>query len=344
MSAIMISKVLQQSVMITGFIFMMMLLIEYWNVLTSGNWQNHLRKGHWRQYLFAALMGAIPGCLGAFTVVSLYTHGVVTLGALVTAMIATSGDEAFVMLALIPDKFLLITAIIALIGLTAGWLTDLVFRRHTTQNTTGCTGFNLHEKDECICFSSRNIIPQLKSCSPTRGFLLIFTSVITLFFIFGILGPPQWNWVRVTLVIISTFGLFVVVTVPDHFLLEHLWNHVTKHHLPNIFLWTFGALLFLAYLSQYINVESWIQRSQLVLLIAACLIGLIPESGPHLVFVTMYAQGVLPLSILLASSIVQDGHGMLPMLAHSRKGFILVKAINLTVGLMVGFLGYWSCW
>ena len=322
----------------------MMLLIEYINVLTRGRWQCRLRESNWGQYLFAALMGAIPGCLGAFTVVSLYAHGIVTLGALVTVMIATSGDEAFMMLAMIPDKFLLITAIPVAVSLVAGLLTDVTFHRHITRKKSNCSGFGLHDKDECICFLSRNIIPQLKECSPTRGFLLIFTSVIALFFIFGILGPSQWNWVRITLVMISTCGFFIVATVPNHFLEEHLWDHVTKRHLPKIFLWTFGALLFLAYLSQYINVESWIQRSQLVVLIVACLVGLIPESGPHLVFLTMYAQGMLPLSILLASSIVQDGHGMLPMLAHSRKGFILVKGINLIVGLMVGFLGYWSCW
>jgi hypothetical protein len=54
------------------------------------------------------------------------------------------------------------------------------------------------------------------------------------------------------------------------------------------------------------------------------------------VFVTLYAQGSIPLSILLASSVVQDGHGMLPMLADSRRAFVLIKAINLTVGLAMG--------
>ncbi len=323
---------------------MMMLLIEYLNVLTRGSWQCRLRESYWGQYLFAALMGAIPGCLGAFTVVSLYAHGIVTMGALVTVMIATSGDDAFVMLAMIPDKFILITVILAVVALAAGMLTDVIFHRHITRKTANCDGFTLHDNNEYTCFSSKNIIPQLKDCSPTRGFLFVFIAVITLFFIFGILGPTEWNWIRFTLVLVSLFGLFIVITVPDHFLEEHLWDHVTKRHLPKIFLWTFGALLFLAYLSQYIDVESWIQKSQFVVLVLACLIGLIPESGPHLIFVTMYAQGILPLSVLLASSIVQDGHGMLPMLAHSRKGFIFVKVINLIVGLMIGFLGFWCGW
>jgi hypothetical protein len=68
----------------------------------------------------------------------------------------------------------------------------------------------------------------------------------------------------------------------------------------------------------------------------ACLAGLIPESGPHLVFVTLYAEGSISLSILLASSIMHDGHGMLPLLAHSRRDFLVIKAINLAIGLGVG--------
>ena len=72
------------------------------------------------------------------------------------------------------------------------------------------------------------------------------------------------------------------------------------------------------------------------LLIAAALVGLIPESGPHLVFVTLYAGGRIPLSVLVTNSIVQDGHGMLPLLAHSRRDFLRVKTLNLVLGLAVG--------
>jgi hypothetical protein len=36
------------------------------------------------------------------------------------------------------------------------------------------------------------------------------------------------------------------------------------------------------------------------------------------------------------NSIVQDGHAMLSMLAHSRRAFLGVKAVNFMVGLMAG--------
>ena len=75
------------------------------------------------------------------------------------------------------------------------------------------------------------------------------------------------------------------------------------------------------------------------MLVIAVLIGIIPESGPHLLFLTLFINGTIPFSILIASSIVQDGHGALPLLAESRKSFIYMKGINVVVGFIVGFIG-----
>lgn len=58
------------------------------------------------------------------------------------------------------------------------------------------------------------------------------------------------------------------------------------------------------------------------------------------VFVMMYAQGLVPFSVLLASSIVQDGHGMLPLLSYTVKDSLLIKLVNLVIGLTVGIILY----
>ncbi len=74
------------------------------------------------------------------------------------------------------------------------------------------------------------------------------------------------------------------------------------------------------------------------MLVSAAVIGIIPESGPHMVFVTMYAKGLIPFAVLLASSISQDGHGTLPLLAVSTKAFIWLKVVNILVALVVGMI------
>jgi len=160
-------------------------------------------------------------------------------------------------------------------------------------------------------------------------------------FVTGIIGENEWSWIRVTLVLVSAVSLFIVSTVPEHFLREHLLKHVAIKHIPQIFFWTLGAMLVIKIFLANLTIEQWLQQSRYIVLIIACLVGLIPESGPHIVFVTMYAQHLIPFSILLASSIVQDGHGMLPLLAQSRREFGLVKLLNFLVGISIGLLGLW---
>ena len=96
----------------------------------------------------------------------------------------------------------------------------------------------------------------------------------------------------------------------------------------------------------YIQINSLISNAVLnhhiILLLVAVLVGIIPESGPNLIFVTLFSQNLIPFSILLANSIVQDGHGMLPLLAESRKDFIIVKIINVLIGLFIGVILYES--
>lgn len=335
---------LTHALMITGFVFMMMLLIEYLNVLFRGLLHQELHGSRLKQYLLASFLGATPGCLGAFAAVALYSHRVFSMGAVVAAMIATSGDEAFVMLSLIPKKALLIFFILFLLGIFSGFLTDKLLGDRAISRSRCQKEFELHDEDMCRCLPWGHIKEQWAHCSMARGVL----TVTLILFLFGIitgkLGPPTWNWIRITLLIVSGVVLFIVSTVPEHFLEEHLWEHIAKIHVPRVFLWTFGALFFMHILIDQLHLEGWMQQNQLIILAVACLVGLIPESGPHLIFLTLFSQNAIPLSILLASSVVQDGHGMLPMLAESRPDFFKIKGINFFVGLCVGLTGYLTGW
>ncbi len=333
------------ALMITGFVFIMMLVIEYINVLTKGLWQRELHSSRVKQYLLASFLGSTPGCLGAFATVALYSHRVITIGALVAAMIATSGDESFVMLSMFPKKAMFLFLILFVIGIAGGLLTDLLFGKRAINQSVCPQRFEFHEEETC-----QGILPwdairqQWEHCSMARGVLSITLMLFIFAIVTGRLGPPVWNWIRVTLLLASLVAVFIVSTVPEHFLEEHLWGHIAKVHVPRVFLWTLGALFLMHILVDQLHLEGWMQSNRLFLLLAACLIGIIPESGPHLIFTTLFAKSAIPFSILLASSIVQDGHGMLPLLAESRIDFIKVKGINFFVGLSVGLIGYWEGW
>lgn len=336
----MIIEIIEQTIMITGFVLVMMLLIEYLTVQTKGNWSKKLQKSTWLQVIFAAIMGIIPGCLGAFVVVSMYAHKILNFAALITVMIATSGDEAFVMFAMIPGTAIKLTIIIFVIAIIVGFFLNLLMKNKTLMKLPE-NHLKFHKYDpDCVCFEADKILKQFKNISFQRALLVGGGLIILIFLISGQIGPHEWNWKRITFLIVTAIGLFIVSTVPDHFLKEHLWEHVIKKHFLKIFLWTLGAFITIHILNEYLNIEEWIKSNYIIILMIAVLIGIIPESGPHIVFITLFLNGTIPFSILLANSIVQDGHGAIPLLAESQKSFIVMKLINILVGLIVGFSGY----
>jgi FtsH-binding integral membrane protein len=175
-----------------------------------------------------------------------------------------------------------------------------------------------------------------------RAVLLIAGFLFLVFLLSGKTGPEEWNWQRVVFLIVIGIELFIALTVPDHFLRKHLWEHVIRKHLLRVFLWTFGAFLVIHAGLEFLHFDQWISQNMLGVLILALLVGLIPESGPHILFISLYSAGTIPLSILLANSVVQDGHGSLPLLAETRTGFLKMKALNLLAGLLLGLAGYLS--
>jgi hypothetical protein len=145
------------------------------------------------------------------------------------------------------------------------------------------------------------------------------------------------DWMNVLFAGLSVIMLVVLIFAKDHFVEEHLWNHIIKKHLPTIFAWTFGVLLVLGVIMHYVNIDNWISDNTALMILLATLIGIIPESGPHMIFVTLFAAGVVPFPVLLASSISQDGHAGIPLLAESKKSFAQAKLINCFVALAAGY-------
>ena len=408
----------RNAVLITGLVVVMMMMIESLNIESKGMVFKGLKKTKFGQVVIASLLGSIPGCMGGFATVSLYTHRMFSFGALIAMMIASSGDEAFVMLAMIPDQALILFAVLFVLAIIAGIAVDffhdrLHSRRCAHHDHSECgidtdchDGYVVHgsEGDCHAPYGSRNDTPQ--TCRNTsaqeathgrrrygwkRMLMFAGLAIFIAALASGHLGHDHSahaghdheghmhheeiatthsglamthhehsdtrhceehsdvatsshsidllseDWMNVLFAGLSVIVLFVLLFASDHFVEGHLWDHIVKKHLPTIFAWTFGVLLILGIGLQYVDIDRWISDNTALMIILATLIGIIPESGPHLIFVTLFASGVVPFPVLLASSISQDGHASIPLLAESRKSFAWAKLINCIVALLAGF-------
>ena len=335
-----ITESFKQSLMITEFVFVMMILVDYINVLTRGKMNKAVRGGLFRQYVVASFLGSTPGCLGAFMNVSFYVHGLLSFGAIVGGMIATSGDEAFVMLTLFPGKALLLFVILFLMGIALAWVADKIALILKINPCQECQLSVWHMEEGYKYFDREAIWAHFRKLSLAR-FLLLLLLVIFLYGIAsGNIGAPTWDWERITFLVLLSIAVFIVTTAPEHYLEEHIWTHIAKKHLWRIFLWSFFAILFLDLAFKYFSLQAFVQKHMLWVLLIASLVAVIPESGPHLIFVVMFANRLIPFSVLLASSIVQDGHGMLPLVSYTVRDSVLIKLFNLVFGLIIGAILY----
>ncbi len=335
-------NILKHSLLITVFVFVMMLLIDYFNVITNGKMSQSIKGGRGRQYLIASFLGSTPGCLGAFLNVSFYIHGLMSFGALVGGMIATSGDEAFVMLALFPEKAMLLFGILFVLGIVLAWISDKIAGILNIVPCQECELNEVHTIESCKCFDKDQLAKYYLHISWHRAVLLLFLIAIMLSITTGKVGSPTWDWKRITMTILTGIAAVIIGSVPDHFLKDHVWKHIIKKHMLRVFLWSFFALLIIQVVFKFWDFEAFIQSHMVWVMLIAVLIGIVPESGPHMVFAMMFAEGIIPFSVLLASSIVQDGHGMLPLLSYTLRDAILVKVFNLVFGLSIGLILYYT--
>jgi len=391
--------ILRNSILITGLTIVMMMMIESLNIESKGLIFKGLKRTRFGQVIIAALLGSIPGCMGGFATVSLYTHRMFSFGALIAMMIASSGDEAFVMLAMIPRQALILFAVLFVIAVVVGYATDQVKDRihlkrcskhdHSDCGVkTECTdGYVVHISDETEYSScshkhtadnpERNKDAIRRHFGWKRIFMLAGLTIFITALASGQLGHDHGTdlptshemeeshshchhehtgcnhahaedtftinlldeqWMNVVFAGLSIIVLLVLILASDHFVEEHLWNHVIRKHLPTIFAWTFGVLLVFGIGLQYMEIDRWISENTALMILLATLIGIIPESGPHLIFVTLFAAGAIPFPVLLASSISQDGHASIPLLAESRKSFFWAKLINCGVAIAAGYV------
>lgn len=360
-----VSLIIKNTLSITFFVLIMMLIIEYVNVRTAGAFSKHIKKSGFWQILVSSILGVIPGCLGTYTVVTLYTHKLVSFGALTAAFIATMGDEAFLLFSVAPKQALLVNGILFGLAIITGVIVELISKKRNqnlTQNDA-VIHFEVHEY-EMPSFSKpfQTIRKNYVQASPHRALLLFGAVGVILYAIFGEIGHSHdflttvthvdvhaetcagehehhFSWISFTFIVISAISFFIFSIVPEHFLEEHLWNHIIKKHFFKVLIWTSIVIAGVYVLNQHLNVQEFASDYMYHILIVAILIGLIPESGPHVIFISLYLSGAIPLSILLANSIVQDGHGGLPLFAENKRAFVKIKLISVVIGFIVGGFG-----
>lgn len=295
-----------------------------------GQFSQLLQRNRHLQVLFAALMGALPGCGGAIVVITQYVSGRLSFGAVVAVLTATMGDAAFLLLAAEPSTGLLLLAVGAVIGVISGLIVDALHGVDFLRPTVSTPRMPPTEE----------LKPMLKLQGIFWQWLLLPASII------AIMGSLQIdidtvfflpsNSINIIGAILVTFSMLLWATSREITNYESAVSEDPKSQNSDLLQrvgqdtnfvtsWVIGAFLLFELTMHWtgINLESLFQNWLLLLPLMGVIIGLFPGCGPQILVTSLYLSGAVPLSTQLGNAISNDGDALFPAIAMAPKAALI---------------------
>lgn len=172
-----IEDTLVDSIKLLPFLFITYLIMEYIEHRTSDKVKQTIKKSGKFGPIYGSILGAFPQCGFSVAATNFYSARVITLGTLIAVYLSTS-DE---MLPILISEAVPITTILAIIGIKivigiiAGGLIDIVFRKKNIKEEENIV--DLCEKEHCHC--EKGILKSsIKHTINIFVFILLITLVI----------------------------------------------------------------------------------------------------------------------------------------------------------------------
>ena len=293
---------------------------------------------------FAAVLGALPGCGGAIIVVTQFTKGQASFGAIVAVLAATMGDAAFLLLATRPSEGLLIMGIGLLVGTFSGLLVNAIHKKDFLRPTA-------QEQKHQIKILPTNII----KISKPIWMVAIIPSLIIAFLIAFNVDFSQFGASTSTL--INIFGAAMALFVVSIWALSskgESYKEVTSEddtcNPPSkivkvlqdthfVTAWVVASFMLFEILVNIVGLDlkTWFVHYAYLAPLIAVLIGFLPGCGPQIIVTTLYIQGIIPFSALAGNAISNDGDALFPAIAMAPKAAIIATLYTSIPALIVGY-------
>jgi hypothetical protein len=309
--------------------------------------------------LAGAVLGAVPGCGGAIVVMPLYLRGTVSFGTVVATLVATMGDSSFVLFAAAPGTALALHGGLLVTGLVTGLVVDRVGidpRQATDEvalplappgqpSTVGAAAAS-------VGLTGRPVVRLIPPSLVAFWTLVAAGFVVAVPTVFQVVDDAAFDLGSFpTREALGSLGAATCVVLalarwlrtrrdgrtcrtadrPRDVLLD------AARETAVVTAWV--AVAFVGY--EVLVATTGLDVGRLPTLgvlgvLAGASLGLLPGCGPQLVLTGLYAQGALPLSVLVANALSQDGDALFPLLVHDRRSAIAGTLLSTLPGLVVG--------
>ena len=286
-----------------------------------------------------AFLGAIPGCGGAIMVMSLFTRGVVSFGAVLAALISTMGDAAFLLIAAKPEAALIILPITFITGIISGYIAQ-PFTKNFLQEKIS-KSFSLSD------------LPKNKTSNKFYKFwylLLVPGVILGLINAFNIDSSFEILGIDVILVFSFFAAMFCILLWVLNPLTDIQMASVHENSYRRVvdttcFVTVWVIISFVLYELIDLSTKGAIFDSLILfgpfLPLIAILIGFIPGCGPQIMMTSMYVSGQIPMSAQIGNSISNDGDALFPAIAISAKVAIVATLYSAIPAIIIAYLWHY---
>lgn len=314
----------------------------------------YMRRHPVYEVLLAAGLGALPGCGGAIIVVTQFTRGFTSFGAVVAVLTSTMGDAAFLLLAQRPTDALLVIAISVVVGTLSGLIVNLIhgdlkqaLLPDKASNQAALCGPEPHA-------TRKNILTlSVRFWKVIIGPALIGAVLVALQYDLNqLLGLPEMTielvFAAITLTILVLWSVtsdlsgYSSITSEEPTTRHEGW--LNKSVLDTQFVTGWVVLAFLAFELPVsllgIDLAAIFQSWSGMVILAAIVIGFLPGCGPQIVVTTLYINGAVPFSAQLGNAISNDGDALFPAIALAPKAAVLATVYSAVPAFVVAY-GYY---
>ena len=159
---------------IIPFLFIAFLIIEFFEHKLSHKTENTIKKAGRFGPLIGSILGALPQCGFSVLATNLYITRIISIGTLIAIYLSTRHEMIPILIAeKAPiDSILFLVVLKILIGLTCGFIIDLIIRKEEPKEH-----FEICEHDHCDC-EHGIIVPAIKHTLKTLVFIFIITFIL----------------------------------------------------------------------------------------------------------------------------------------------------------------------
>ena len=302
----------------------------------------------------AALLGALPGCGGTIVVITQYTMGRSSFGAVVAVLTSTMGDAAFLLLAQKPLDGFLVVGVSLVLGILMGYAVNLVHSVDFMKQEE--VDDDMEQQRLWMAMSTNKTVSQVSY----RFWQIILLPALML----GILAALQIDANALLFLpdgsteIVGAIAGFIAVTLWALSSTGDNYAKVTCEECPDgkvdwmlkialdtqfVTSWVVAAFLLFELTVFWFGIDlasSVIDLGPWVVLLAV-LLGFLPGCGPQILVTGLYLQNAIPFSAQLGNAISNDGDALFPAIAMAPKAAILATLYSAIPALTAGYGFYY---